>query len=83
METEEERRIRRKMRIEEMRREKRRTELIRKWGLAAACVAVLAIGLGSGKAMLQQGDSREDSEESGDVRILSLKDAEESIASGS
>jgi D-alanyl-D-alanine carboxypeptidase (penicillin-binding protein 5/6) len=83
METEEERRIRRKMRIEEMRREKRRTELIRKWGLAAACVAVLAIGFGSGKAMLQQGDSREDSEESGDVRILSLKDAEESIASGS
>ena len=77
METEEERRIRRKMRIEEMRREKKRTELMRRWGIAAACAVVLAAGFGMGRAMLHPKDDKDTREGNGAGQILSLAEREE------
>lgn len=66
------------MRIEEMKREKKRTELLRRWGVAAACVVVLAAGFGMGRSMLHRGEGEEASKENEDVHILSLGDLEES-----
>ena len=49
METEQERQIRRRKRIEEMRKAKRRAELLQKWGIPAL-VAVVVLTGGAGAA---------------------------------
>ena len=48
METEEERQARRRARLEEMRREKRRRELLYKWGIPVLAGLAVAIGIGIG-----------------------------------
>lgn len=48
METEEERIARRRARIEEMKREKRRRELLYKWGVPAIAALAVAVGIGIG-----------------------------------
>lgn len=65
-ETEEERRIRRKQRLEEMRKAKRRTErLYRAGAVAASVLAVLVgIGVGTGSAMLAHEERAEQRQES-------------------
>ena len=52
METEEERQARRRARLEEMKREKRRRELLYKWGIPvmAGMAIVVGIGIGFGAA---------------------------------
>lgn len=76
METEEERRIRRRKRIEEMKREKRKAELIRMWGIAAVSVAILAVtgfwiesAVHSGKE-----DSGKESDQGGHTRVVTIQD---------
>ena len=58
METEEERQARRKARLEEMRREKRRRELLYKWGIpvVAGLAIVVGIGIGIGTAAFSHRD---------------------------
>lgn len=75
METEEERQIRRRKRIEEMKREKRRVELMQKWGVSGISLAVLAAaGIWIGSALFPPGgDSREETQES-ETRVVSLQD---------
>ncbi len=59
METEEERQARRRARLEEMKREKRRRELLYKWGIPviAGAAIVLGIGIGFGAAAFSHRDS--------------------------
>lgn len=76
METEEERQIRRKKRIEEMKREKRKAEFMQKWGIVAASAAVLAVlGVGIGAAIFSRKDdgSQEQSSEN-ELRVVTLQD---------
>lgn len=79
METEEERQIRRKKRIEEMKREKRKAEFVQKWGIVAASAAVLVmIGVGAVMFSGKNDRSQEQGNESG-TGIMTLQD----MASGS
>ena len=48
METEEERQARRRARLEEMKREKRRRELLYKWGIPVMAGMAIAVGIGIG-----------------------------------
>lgn len=59
METEEERQARRRARLEEMKREKRRRELLYKWGIPvmAGMAIVVGIGIGFGAAALTHKDN--------------------------
>ncbi len=61
METEEERQARRMARLEEMRREKRRRELLYKWGIPvmAGLAIAVGIGIGLGAASLSHRDDRQ------------------------
>lgn len=59
METEEERQARRRARLEQMKKEKRRRELLYKWGIpvAAGLAVMIGIGIGIGAAALSHKDS--------------------------
>lgn len=78
METEEERRIRRRKRIEEMKREKRRAEFMRRWGIAVVSVAVLAAaGFGIGSALLSdKEDGGRNVNQGGDTGVVAIRDVE-------
>ncbi|MCI9338943.1 MAG: D-alanyl-D-alanine carboxypeptidase [Lachnospiraceae bacterium] len=59
METEEERQARRRARLEQMKKEKRRRELLYKWGIpvVAGLAVMIGIGIGIGAAALSHKDS--------------------------
>lgn len=82
METEEERQIRRKKRIEEMKREKRKAEFMQRWGIAAALAAVLVVlGAGIGSAVFSRKD--ESSQEQGSERGIGLVELQDAASGGS
>lgn len=66
METEEERQIRRKKRIEEMKKEKRKAELLQTWGIPAVSLAVLAaVGIWLGPAVFSPKGGNGENQEGG------------------
>ena len=56
METEEERRIRRRKRIEEMKRKKRQVEFMRRWGIVVSAAVLAAAGIRIGVALLSRSE---------------------------
>lgn len=71
METEEERQARRRARLEQMKKEKRRRELLYKWGIpvAAGLAIMIGVGMGIGAAAMSHRDSGQE-EESGESQNL-------------
>lgn len=68
METEEERQARRRARLEEMRREKRRRELLYKWSIPVMAGLAIAVGIGIGigaAALSHRGDGQPESKYEG------------------
>lgn len=84
METEEERQIRRRKRIEEMKREKRRVEFMRRWGIAVASVAVLAVaGIGIGSVLLSHGeDNSRGTGQGADTGVVAIRNVEPGEGAG-
>lgn len=79
METEEERQARRRARIAEMKREKRRRELLYKWGVPAltALVVVTGVGIGLRAAAFSGGDAVRTEEERAAASDAAASDTEE------
>lgn len=90
MDTEEVRQARRRARIEQMKREKRRKELLYKWGVPAiAVIAVIGIGFGVGRAAWSRlgenrmgGESRVEEESGNIVTSVSENTGDESAGQG-
>ncbi|HBA49858.1 MAG TPA: D-alanyl-D-alanine carboxypeptidase [Lachnospiraceae bacterium] len=84
METEEERQIRRRKRIEEMKREKRRVEFMRRWGIVVASVAVLATaGIGIGSALFSDGEGGRETNQGNDTGTVAIRNVEPGEETGS
>lgn len=84
METEEERQIRRRKRIEEMKREKRKVEFMRRWGIVVASVAVLATaGIGIGSALFSDGEGGREINQGNDTGTVAIRNVEPGEETGS
>ena len=60
METEEERQARRRARLEEMKREKRRRELLYKWGIPVMAGMAIVVGKRTGRGIAGEPGSPQD-----------------------
>ena len=79
METEEERRIRRRKRIEEMKRKKRQVEFMRRWGIVVSAAVLAAAGIRIGVALLSDRDGSREANQGGDTVAVRDVEADESI----
>ncbi len=79
MEREEERRIRRRKRIEEMKRKKRQVEFMRRWGIVVSAAVLAAAGIRIGVALLSDRDGSREANQGGDTVAVRDVEADESI----